>query len=442
MTSPWWMSARFRRGAAVCFLVVLFIEAINAIAFRDNDFYCHYSFGEQFLAREPYSTGAAPYPLARYAFDSLLALMPYRVARGVLFLAAVGGLLLSYRIWTRVLPAVPGVATLNLNKAAAAFTLLLLYPYVIRDLDDCGLQMMVLMLLSLGLVFISLRKHLAAGLTLAVAALYKVTPIYFAAFLLWKRQWTAAASMFVLILAINGAVPRLYLTADEARAAHQKWWARCTDVFQVRDPLENGVEEPRHQNQGLSMSLARYLITVPPDHPLYLKHPWFLQFGNLDRHTAHRVVTVFLVALGGVLAWRWRRPWGDDVPNSVRASEWSVACGLCALVSPSCWLQHYILLLPATFLIIRAELISRLNGYSINWFRRGSLAIVAMIVLLLQRDIVGKELSILLLSYKIDTIAASLILGLATTHAVRGQEHVDSVGEPNVSMSHPTALAA
>lgn len=402
---PWYLGGRFRRVALAILALAVVVEGVIAIGFRENDFAVHLDFGRQFLVGDAYRHPEPPYPLGRLIFDAALARLDYRVARAVTYIAAVLALGGTLVLWNRLAQHTQPLSP-RAGFAAAALSLFLLYPYVIRDLDDCGLQFLLLGMLTIGFSALMAGRDFPAGAWFAAAASYKLTPLLVLPFLLWKRRWTAALAMAVGLVAINFALPIAIVGWDSSRGMQQRWVRQLAACGAIRDPSRNGVEPARHQNQCLPMAIARYVQTYPPGDDLYLDHPGYVHFAALGGEEARRVVTAVLGGLALVLAWRFRRSWNRAEPEADAPREWAAVLILCALLSQLCWLQHLVLMLPAVFLLIRDQVALREAGRPASRGVVGVLATVGIIVLLLQRDIVQRDLSILVLSYKLDTLAA------------------------------------
>jgi hypothetical protein len=176
-------------------------------------------------------------------------------------------------------------------------------------------------------------------------------------------------------------------------------------------PSQLDLEEPKVHNLSLAALVGRYVETVPPGHSLYVDHPGFIQFGDLEPLTAYYVVRTALLALALVLAWRFRRPWSRPAGGTNFAGEWAAVCLLCAMAAPVCWKQHLVVMVPALFLSVRAVL-SHPTGT--RW-RSAALVLIGSIFLGTKQFILGKDLSLLALSYKVDTVAALLLLLLVLT---------------------------
>src|SRR6185369_11603303 len=132
------------------------------IVFRDNDFLCHCNVGRWFLDGKPYHHNSfIMYPVGRVMMDGLLALAPVRVSRAICYLLAILAVYGCYCIWQRMIdagsqgagsqeagrPAGGGPANEGVSFAAAVCSVVLIVGYMLRDLDDCGLQLFLLFFL-------------------------------------------------------------------------------------------------------------------------------------------------------------------------------------------------------------------------------------------------------------------------------------------------------
>jgi hypothetical protein len=405
---PWYPTRRFVVGALLVLGVVVAVEAYLAIFVRDNDFLVHRGFGQAFLAGEPLRAGQLHYLPSRGFLNGLTAWLPYRVDRALHFFTAVGLLALTFLLWHRV---ANGQYPLDDRRsfAAAVFTLVLVGSYVHRDLDDCGLQLFLLFFLTAGLWSLSRDRPIACGFWLGLATAYKVTPVLFLPFLLWKRKGQAAAWMAGFAVLANLA-PVLYLGWEKTIACHRAWAVFSQQCMAMPDPSLNPLEPPRHLNQGLSVAIARYIQAYPPGHPLCLHHPWFVPTGWLGPAEAKRGVQVVLLAFAAVLAWRFRKRY-RPAQKAELANEWAAVTMLCAILSPLCWLQHLVLIVPSVFLWVRAWL----AGVPIPRWHWPVLAVFALIVLGVHREFVSRAMYEVLVAYKLHTLAALLAVLLVLT---------------------------
>lgn len=439
----WYETAQFRRGCAIAFCVLVAVKAVHGIGFKDNDFAWHIDVGRTGLMGTPYvqangSLVGTHYPPGRVLIDTALALLPYRLARAVVFFCAIGGLLMTSRIWRRLADAMYPVSY-DVHFAAAFFAFVLLGQWVVRDLDDCGLQILLLFFLTMAGWAVWRGASLAAGAWLGLAITWKSTPLIFLPLLIWKRRWLDAAATLAFVLIFNVGVPALVWGPAAAKDGLTHYLDEVRKVAALRDPSENGVEPPRPSNQNLSIAIARFLQTYPPGHTLFVNadfeahpcapnatvascppHPLFVQFLDLPAPTAKKIVSAILGIMALALAWRMRRPWSlakdppRDRATSALAPEWAAACAFAALLSPLTWLHHLSLALPCAYLAIRETLLFPSRA------KYAALALVFVGTWLLQRDPLSYTLSAVAMSYHFQVFAVLvlIVMTLADRHAI------------------------
>lgn len=383
--------------------VAVLVEGYYAVFWRKNDYSVHVIYGAFFLDGQPFKTDGATafYPLGRLWLNASLASFDYYVGRTLCYLAAVLSLGLTLRMWSELArPAVP--LPDEKRTAAIGWTLAVLLPYLIRDLDECGLQLLLLFFLtSAGYAFAHGKKTFT-GFWLGTAIVYKATPLLFLPLLVWKREWRAAAAT-VAFTAVLSLLPATYLGWGATIDGHRFWFSRAGGILENQEayPSVPGIEPPKTQNVSLKALLARYLETYPPGHPLYVEHPAFLQFGSLSPELAKKAVTGLILLLGAGIAWRMRRRWERPLENANFAAEWAVACLFAALMSPLCWRQHLVMAVPCAYLVAR----ERLAPLAPRGWRQWLTVAAACVILFSRREIIGRDLSHVLLTYKLDTLA-------------------------------------
>ncbi len=402
--STWYTSRRFQFIALIVLIVFAVGEGFAGIYLKDNDFLWHRNLGEAFLKGDLSQAGGAHYLPARPMLNALTAWMPYRVDRAVVYLAALLALVWTLLAWQKLANRSQPLRGPQ-AFAAIVFTLGMTAIYLQRDLDDCGLQILLLFFLTAALVQMQAGHSRRCGIWLGLAAVYKVTPLLFLPYLLYKRQWRAAAWMGICMIGLSLA-PAYKLGWEGNLHAHERWLESTRLSLGSTDPSENGVEPPNHRNQSLTLAIARYVTTYPPGHVLHLDHPLFAQFGNLDPATGKRVVFIALMCLAALLAWRFRKSLAaapEDLPR-----EWAAVTILTALMSPLCWVQHLVLVLPACYLLVRASM----DGGVFSWQRYAVWLLGTVMTVGGQGDILGRGLFVVLMSYKIHTWAALLAMAM------------------------------
>lgn len=412
-TPRWFLNPRFQTAAMWLVAVVILVEGAYAVFKRENDFNCHIEFGKHFLAGDPYKSAGNFYPLGRVMLDAVLPLGGYYPTRAVSYLLAVGSLFVIFHLWGKMAQSwFP--ATTEHRRAAVFFTLAALLPLVIRDLDECGLQIFLVLMLSLGAYALYCGRAWQCGLWIAAAITYKATPLVFLPLLVWKRQWKATASAVVCLVGLN-LLPVLYLGWNTTVESHRYWLVNSAaimrDMPDAYPSIPHGIEAPKTQNASLRAGLARWVETYPPGHSLYLDHPLFFQFGNLPVEQAKHVVNGIILLLGIVIAWSMRRGWSGDSGRQRLLKDWAVACIFAALLSPLCWKQHLVVMIPAVYLVARWLL----SGPGLT---RGQVALLAscgIAWLFGHRLFLGRDLSIVLQSYHLLTWSALAVVWLVMT---------------------------
>ncbi len=188
----------------------------------------------------------------------------------------------------------------------------------------------------------------------------------------------------------------------------------------IKNPSLNAVEPPNPRNLGLQAALARYLQrqSFPKEHGSIQNHPLYVHFGSLSAERAGLAVKSMLLLLAAALAWRFRRGWNDSEKEKGLAPEWAAVTLLCALLSPLCWKQHLVLALPCAFLVFW----DHLEGRRPRWSRTAALIAAAAIVIFTKRFAAGQQFSILLMTYKLDTLVVLLLMLWTLTSPIRRKD--------------------
>lgn len=398
-----------RRIVIAACLIVIAVQAgviANRRGTHVGDYDISREMGRRFLAGEHLYAGGLHYP---YTPSAALSFAPLALTRpglglAVRYAAALAGLWLTLRLLrTMVARARPLDSSTAL--AVGVITLVLGAQYILRDLDDGGPHLLLLTILVAGMACVARGRDVFGAACFGLAAVLKAPAGLFLPFFLWKRQWKLAG-LSVAAALLWTLLPMLWMgPADWWR--HEVEWTRTALESVIGTPTP-GVQasEQRVQNQSLRLAATRYLVTYPIGHPLHVPHPGYLSFLDLDIQAGRRVATGVAVALVCVCAWGMRRRYGGpDDP------AWLLECSgvlvLALLLSPVTWIQHLVFVVPALYLIA-AEGCSRSLGIPAT----AAMWAYAVPALLLNREVVGRDLSLLLLSYHVHTLALLLVLAV------------------------------
>ena len=394
-----------RRATIVAGVLVVLACAWRAIYRFDNgDFKLHWEFGRRILAGEFLYAGGhhATYPPFWAVAHSPFALVPMPVAKALFLPVGLGALVLL--LWT-LRKLVPSAIQPGRTRAfwAATVALVLVGRFVIRDLAEVGVNTVLVALTWLAIYLWKQRRDGLAGISLGLAIALKCTPVIFAAFFLWKRQWRMALCTGMAALAFT-LMPVLWQGPSSYREHITAWATNAWRGFGGADPSVGVAGAEPLQNMSLRPALARYLIHLPDGHPGRADHSLYLDVLDLPPAIAGQIIrTILIVLVGGFLWWSREAPTGRD--DSRLLWEFGAVSILMLLLSPITWGQHCVALLPPCYFIATL------------WVARGGLPRWMMILLafyilfvpVLSRDLIGRKLSLLLSSYHVETFA---IVGL------------------------------
>ena len=403
---PAWLKVVIRSG-----LVLLAVgEFYNCVFVCDHDFLWHHDFGQAFLNDQVYAkTGQQHYLPGRAMIDASTAWLPYRLNRALWFLGTCAGLAYCTRFWSRV-----GGSPAKNWLGPASIALFVGITYINRDLAECGLQLFLLLLLTAAYASLIRGRSWLCGFWLGLAVAYKVMPIIFLPFLLWKRQWKAAGSMAAAMLSLS-LLPAVFLGWEKNWTLHEQWLSKTVERLAIADPAENGVEAPVLWNRSLPLALARLVQEYPPGHPLYVESRGFVRFASLEPRAAKQFVQLALAGLAVTLAWRCRHAVGVRDQGAALAGEWAVVCILVALLSPLCWLHHLVLALPAGLLFAQSAAAGRAQRW--QW---GAAGVAVAMIMLVHRGLLGEALWTVVSVYHPHTLAC-LLLGTVVLASPRSK---------------------
>jgi hypothetical protein len=242
-------------------------------------------------------------------------------------------------------------------------------------------------------------------------------------FFVWRRRWRLAAYS-AAALALWIAAPALWMGAARWGRHHAEWL----------DAVRGGARpaEQRVQNQSLRSAVLHSLVTYPPGDPRRPDHAAYAPIGDLSEATAGRAAIVIALALVCAIAWATRRrPRTDSDVNWLR--DCAAVMVLLTLLSPIVWSQHFVLLLPALYLIA-ADLVEGGRRGMRTWI---GVAVYGVLALVLTREALGRDLHLVALAYHTQTAAALVVLVMISTRSGRlrsavGQDVSPAMGGTSV----------
>jgi len=195
----WYEQRWFTNSVTIGFALLILIKFVHSVFFMQNDFDGHLAMGSRALRGTFYGDNDAwqalflQYPPGRILFDEFLSILPYYFVRALVFSAAIDSLFATRPIWRAlamdVKPAPSGV-----EFAASSCAFVLFAVWVVHDLDECGLQLLLLFMLSMAAWTLYRGARVQGGAWIALAISWKVTPWLFVPLLLWKRRFVEAGA--------------------------------------------------------------------------------------------------------------------------------------------------------------------------------------------------------------------------------------------------------
>ena len=422
----------FLQGLAALFVL---IEFVAFLVKPHGDFLLHREFGRRLLAHEYLYRGGmhVPYPPFWAVVNAPLSLLPAGAAKSLFLLlgiSAVAAILAMLNALSKT--SMP--LDRDWTRTTATLALLFTCPFLLRDLDDGG-QNLVLLALSLGGIYFWTRGRLiGAGASLGAAVALKCTPALLLLYFAWKREWRMAS--ITLAFALLYSLTPILWQGPAFYALHMRAWETQV-VWSLTAPNPSvGILGPEKlQNRALRPALARYLMALPPGHPGRFEGRGYIDFGHLSPPAAARVIKLLMLLLLAGVAWTFRYP---ARPESVRCSaqsgppspeesacvlwEGATVLLLMLLVSPITWGQHCVSALPITYLLIRSAIAGKEMPRRTITF----LFLIAGLILGTDRLFLGRHFALLLESYHLITLGllALLIVALAAGKRVRSGLYV------------------
>jgi hypothetical protein len=328
------------------------------------------------------------------------ALLPMPIAKVVFYpvgVAALLGLLWTMRRLVRSVFILDDTQLFWVTAIAAFLAI----QYIIHDQAILGLNTALVALTWLGVYLWKQRRDLLAGISLGAAIAIKCTPAIFLGYFLWKRQWR---------MAVSTAAATLFFTA-----APIAWQGPASWTMHMRDWVGTAIEgasgsgfeankDFRDKNMALRPVLMRYLVRQPKLDFDRTIDPRPVNFVELSPNVASWIVNLALLMLLAVFMW-WSREAVERRDKPRLLWELAAVSTLMVLFSPITWGQHCVALLPGCFLIAALLVVrNRLPGWVVVL-----LSFYVFFCALLGRDLIGRKLSLLIVSYHITTFC---IVGL------------------------------
>lgn len=227
-----------------------------------------------------------------------------------------------------------------------AVLLLSLRP-ILSDLHHGNNNLVILFLVVAALQAWRKGYDVLAGLILALAISYKITPALFVPYFFYKRSWrTVGATMLGMVLFVL-VIPSLIIGPSFNLLCLKTWWNGMMTPFLVNDFVS-----PQEMNQSMVGVLTRLLTDSKTGGGRYDVH-LDLNLVSWSPAVVKTLLKVLSIGLVGMLALlcRTKTRRRDD---SRLLGEFALIVLTMLFVSERSWKHHYVtLLLPYTYLVYR-----------------------------------------------------------------------------------------
>ncbi|SIO59669.1 Protein of unknown function [Singulisphaera sp. GP187] len=227
------------------------------------------------------------------------------------------------------------------------FVLLLSLRPILSDLHHGNNNLIILFLVVAALQAWRKGYDVLAGITLALAISYKITPALFVPYFLYKRSWrTVGATMLGMVLFVL-VIPSVILGPSFNLLCLKTWWHGMMTPFLVNDFVS-----PQEMNQSMVGVLTRLLTDSKTGGGRYDVH-LDLNLVSWSPAFVKALLKGISIGLVGMLALlcRTKTSRRDD---SRLLGEFALIVMTMLFVSERSWKHHYVtLLLPYTYLVYR-----------------------------------------------------------------------------------------
>jgi hypothetical protein len=258
-----------------------------------------------------------------------------------------------------------------------------LWPYLIPSLlvivyiwssYHLGQPNLVLLALMLG-AFVALRasRQIIGGGLIAIAAAIKAFPVLAIVYLLYRRYWTAAASLVVTLVFLLLVLPTPFRGFARACRDLEKWSSgmlKYSEVTVGQRPMRSYT----WKNQSLVGVTNRLLRHVDADAASARHTPVYVNFADLKFSVVNAIIVSAALALGiafiAAMPQRGMRSWDSD------AIEFALLLLLMLMLTPLSFGYFYSwLMLP--FAVITQRVLAGKNS-AVLWWSLPALALLAL----------------------------------------------------------------
>jgi hypothetical protein len=216
--------------------------------------------------------------------------------------------------------------------------------FALNALTHLQTDLLIAALLMAGCAAIAAGRYFRAASWIGLAAAFKATPLLFAPYLLWRKQWLAAAWLIGVTVMVN-LLPNAIHGPPDGGPWLAEWCNQYLKPMAASGYMPGAWRNDLNNNQSLAGAANRWLATT-----WTIDADGFRAVDRPGRAGTPLIRLLFLAACGVMVlpaAWAmWRRRAADDPPW--RMIECGMILLLMVLLSPNSSRGHFcVLYLPA-----------------------------------------------------------------------------------------------
>ncbi len=229
----------------------------------------------------------------------------------------------------------------------AMIVLLSLRP-IMSDLHHGNNNLFILFLVASTLTAWRKGYDVLAGLILAYAIAFKVTPGLFLLYFAYKRSWRTVGATVLGMGIFLLIVPSLFLGPAFNGVCLGTWWNKILSPY-----VDNDVASKQEMNQSMVGVLTRLLTETRGGSGLRYEVQQHVNLVAWNGRVVVKLIKLLSIGLVGLLAWLCRtKTERRDDPRLL--GEFALVVLTMLIVSERSWKHHYVtLLLPYTYLAYR-----------------------------------------------------------------------------------------
>lgn len=199
-------------------------------------------------------------------------LLPMRLGRAIWYLICVVSLVYMIKVsWrlaggSRVEPLSNPVARRRREQVAFLIGHAIALQLTLNALTHLQTDLLIGAMLTAGCVAIVGGKFLRAATWIGAAAAFKATPLLFAPYLLWRRQWAAACWLVVVAVGAN-MLPDTVHRPPRGSLWLSNWYHQYLQPMTESNYVPGAWQNKLNNNQALAGAASRWLLSTWTTHP-------------------------------------------------------------------------------------------------------------------------------------------------------------------------------